>query len=216
MKKINTIFLLVICIIVTEVGVNGAIYLNDLECIFSEDPEKTLIEDNVIAGAICFLHSESNADLILMEYEKSTRQVFNYSLVLEYVDKSIADLESAKIKYAKAIEIGERIGYIEEKLAWFKEYNYDTFIANNNLNKEIAANVMGYLNKADILGVYKHIIDDINELINILNSIRDKVKLNKKPDRSIFWALLQKYLDTTLFGNYSTSIGLDILNNCKE
>ena len=192
------------------------IYCNDLNCIFSEGSEKLLIEDNVVAGAIHFLHSKSNTDLLLMEYEKSARQAFNHAQALEYTEKAIAELEAAKVNYARAVEIGERTGYIEKKQAWFKEYDYDTFISDNKLNKEIAGMVKGYLINADILGVYKHSIDNIDELLTILYSIRDKVKVNEKPGISIFWTLLHQYSETTLFGNYSTRIGLDILSNCDN
>jgi len=192
------------------------IYCNDLNCLFSEGSEKVQIEDNVVAGAIHFLHSKANTDLFLMEYEKSARQAFNYSLALEYVEKAIDELETAKVNYTGAVDIGERIGYIEKKIAWFKDYDYDTFITENNLNKEIAGMVKAYLINADILGVYKHSIDSINELLNILYVLRDKVKVNKKPGISTCWLLLQKYSDTTLFGNYSTRMGLEILSNCEE
>lgn len=207
---------MVIFILVVALNLHSFIVMNDLNCIFSEGSEKLLIEDNVVAGAIHFLHSKSNTDLLLMEYEKSARQAFNHALALEYTEKAIAELEAAKVNYARAVEIGERTGYIEKKQAWFKEYDYDTFISDNKLNKEIAGIVKGYLINADILGVYKHSIDNIDELLTILYSIRDKVKVNEKPGISTFWTLLHQYSETTLFGNYSTRIGLDILSNCDN
>jgi hypothetical protein len=197
-------------------SIHGLLCLNDLSCLFSEGSEKVQIEDNVVAGAIHFLNSKANTDLFLMEYEKSARQSFNYSLALEYVEKAIDELEAAKGDYTSAAEIGKSIGYIEKKIAWFKDYDYDTFITKNNLNKEIAGIVKAYLINADILGVYKHSIESINELLNILYVMRDKVKVNKKPDISTCWLLLQKYSDTTLFGNYSTRMGLEILSNCED
>jgi len=212
MKKIISVLLFFLF----SVHTYALIYCNDLNCIFTDGSEKILIEDNVVAGAIHFLHSKANTDLLLMEFEKSARQDFNFSLSLEYVEKAMAELEAAKVNYARAAEIGERIGYIEKKMAWFKDYDYDTFITKNNLNKEIAGIVKGYLINADILGVYKHSINNINELLNILYLIRDKVKVNEKPDISTCWMLLQKYSDATLFGNYSTQMGLEILSNCEE
>jgi hypothetical protein len=212
MKK----YFIVIFILFVALNLHSLIVMNDLNCIFTDGSEKILIEDNVVAGAIHFLHSKANTDLLLVEFEKSARQDFNFSLALEYVEKAMAELEAAKVNYARAAEIGERIGYIEKKMAWFKDYDYDTFITKNNLNKEIAGIVKGYLINADILGVYKHSITNINELLNILTVMRDKVKVNEKPGISTCWMLLQKYSDTTLFGNYSTQMGLEILSNCEE
>jgi hypothetical protein len=208
MKKI----FLVMFTLILYISGYSFIVMNDINCSFNEGPEKILLEDNVILGATHFLNSKSNADLLLMEYEKSGRQEFNFTLALEYVEKAIAELEISKEKYVKATEIGERLGYIETKQSWFKEFNYDTFIVENNLNREIAGIVKGYLIKGDVLGVYRHNLDNIDGILTTLSSIRDQVKIGKKPDISIFWNLLQQYSEATLFGNYSTVIGRQILS----
>jgi hypothetical protein len=211
MKKI----FLIIIILAFALSMHALLCLNDLNCIFSDSPEKSLIEDNVILGATHFLNSKSNADLLLMEYEKSGRQEFNFTLALEYVEKAIAELESSKEKYVKAAEIGERLGYIETRQTWFKEFSYDTFIVENNFNQEIAGVVKNYLMKGDILGVYRHNINNIDGLLNVLYSIREKLKANIKPEISAFWFLLERYAENALFGNYASRLGRHILNNCE-
>ena len=207
MKKI----LLIITILAFALSMHAFIFMNDLNCAFSESQEKILLEENVIAGSAHFLHSKSYADLLLMEYEKPGQQAFNFTLALEYVEKAIAELEISKEKYVKAAEIGERLGYIETKQSWFKEFNYDTFILENNLNREIAGIVKSYLIKGDVLGVYRHNLDNIDGILTTLSSIRDQVKIGTKPDISSFWKLLQQYSEAALFGNYSTVIGTGVL-----
>ncbi len=207
MKKILlTAFVLLLCL-----NAYTFVVLNDLNCSFTEGPEKILIEDNVVSGAAHFLYSKSYADLLLMEYEKSARQSFNYSLALEYVEKAIAELEASKDNYVRAAEIGQKIGYIEVKQPWFKEFDYDSFIVENNLNKETAGVVKSYLEKGDVLGIYGHTIDNIDGILTTLITVRDQVKVTQKPGITIFWKLLQQYSETALFGNYSTVMGTSIL-----
>ena len=151
-----------------------------------------------------------------MEYEKSANQTFNCALALEYTEKAIAGLESAKVNYMEAKNIGERIGYIEAKTNWFKEFDYDGFITNNKLNKEIAGRVKSYLLKADILGIYGKSIDDIDKILSTLGNIRRQLQISKKPGIRIFWSLFQQYAEAALFGNYATVMGMSVLGDPEQ
>jgi hypothetical protein len=121
MKKVLTI----IIILTFTMGISAFTVCNDLECIFSENPEKTVLSVNLIDGAIHFLKSKSYADLLLYEYEKSALQNYDYSVSFDHVEKAILQLESSRAKYSEAIRIGKRIGYNEKKVPWFKNYDYN-------------------------------------------------------------------------------------------
>lgn len=215
MKKIK-IGLLFALISSFVLNLNAVIAMNDLECIFSENPEKSLIKDNVISGAIGFLLSKSYSDLILMEYEKSAKETFNYPAVLDHLDKTISALEGSKESYIKAKEIGERLGYMENKISWFKGFNYDEFISTNKLNNDIALKVKSYLSKSDVIGLYQENINNITDILNTLYYIKSNVSSNVKPDISVMWKLLHQYSEALLWGNYSTMMGGKILSNCED
>jgi hypothetical protein len=214
--KISRILIIVLPLVFISSSLIGVIAMNDLECIFSEEPEKIVMKDYIISGATEFLLSKSYSDLILMEYEKSVKQAFNFSLVSDYLGKTISALESARDKYIKAKDIGEKLGYIEEKVSWFENFNYIDFINANKLNKDIATEVKSFLAKCDVVGLYQQNIDNIGDILNILYSIKNKVSSNSKPDISSMWKLLQQYSEVLTFGNYSTIIGTKILSNCDD
>ena len=211
MKK----FLMLLFVLGFALNVHGLLCLNDVSPTFPEGTNRALIEGGVVFGAIHFLNSKSYADLLLMEYEKSAHQDFNYELAIDYIEKSIAELEISKSNYLKAKEIGENVGYIQRILICFKEYDYDKYIIENNLNREIAEIVKHYFKQSDILAVYQNNIDNINGILNTLYYIRDNLKINKMPTINSFWKLLEQYSYTTLFGNYASRIGRDVISNCE-
>jgi hypothetical protein len=210
MKKI--IFFTIILIFTLKA--QPLVTVNDITCAFSEGSEKSSIEENIVEGSIHFLQSKSSADLLLCEIEKSANREFNYSLSIEYVEKAISELEISRASYINAIEIGKRIGYIKEKVDWFKFFDYDSFIKDNNLNGELALKVKYYLFRGDVIGIYQQNIDNITNILNTLYLIKDQIKSNRVPDKTAFWKLFQQYAETALFGNYSTIIGSTILENC--
>ncbi|MCP4151340.1 MAG: hypothetical protein GY757_26590 [bacterium] len=76
MKKIS----LAVVLLIIAFQANALLCLNDVDIVFSDGPGKLSINDNVVSGATYFLLSKSNADLLLMEYEKSAVQNFDFSL----------------------------------------------------------------------------------------------------------------------------------------
>jgi hypothetical protein len=207
---------LVIVIVFLTIQMNAFVTLNDVHCLFNEGSEKIQIEENMIDGAAHFLLSKSYADLLLYEYEKSAKQEFNFSMSLEYLEKAIQEVNFSKMKYAAALDIGRKIGYAENKIDWFKTFNYDDFIRDNKLNKEISEVVKSYLVRYDVIGIYQQNIDYINQILYTLNLIKYDLKAKRRPDVMIYWSLLQQYSETVLFGNYSTVMGGTILGQCDD
>lgn len=213
MKRLG--FLFIIFVFLT-LQMNAFVTLNDVHCLFNDGSEKIQIEENMIGGAAYFLLSKSYADLLLYEYEKSAKQEFNFATSFEYVEKAIQEITFSKMKYVTALDIGKKIGYAENKIDWFKTFNYDDFISENKLNKEIAEKVKNHLVRYDVIGIYQQNIDYINQILNTLNLIKYDIKEKRIPDISIYWNLLQQYSETVLFGNYSTVLGGTILGQCDD
>lgn len=209
MKKNFLITILIFCVF----NVYGVICLNDVNCVFQESDEKSVIEDNIVEGSALFLQSKSYVDLILMEYEKSEKQPYNITLVNEYVGKAIVELEASIVKYKTAKEIGEKLGYDNAKIESFRNFNYDEYIAANELNVVIASNVELYLSKCDVIGLYGKNIENLEDILRTLNTIN---QCNSKPGVKVLWNLLHRYANGTLFGNYSTMIGRQILGKCDD
>jgi hypothetical protein len=212
MKKLFT----VIIILFFSSQLPGVVWVNDTDCIFYDHPDKPVITENIVSGAMHFIKSKSYADLLLYEYEKSANLSFNFSASLGYIEKSVLELESAKKKYIEALKIGKVIGYNERKVPWFKNFDYAGFIQFSNLDSGVASRVKTYLSSGDVLGIYQHTINNIEDILNTLYLVRERVRTGKKPELTDMWKLLQQYATATLFGNYATMMGSTILGNCEE
>lgn len=190
--------------------------LNDVYCAFTEGSEKPIIEENIVEGAKYFLQSQSTVSLILYEYEKSAQSPLEYTNCLEHVEKAIKELNTSKEKYTNAADIGKRIGYIQQKVGWFKAFDYEIFVSVNKLNNEVAGKVKNYLYNCDIVGLYQRNNQYIEEILETLILIKSDLLESKRPDVKLIWKLLQQYSETALFGNYATIMGGSILSNCEE
>jgi hypothetical protein len=212
MKKV----FLVIFISTVVLNLQAFIWINDVDCVFSEGYEKSVLREQVISGTMHVLKSKSYIYSFFYEYEKSALQSYNTSESLIFIERSIAELESAKIEYNIALRIGKSIGYINSKVNWFKSFDYDDFVKSNNLNSEIALKVKNYLSSCDIIGIYQQNISNINDILDSLYLVRDRLKAKIKPELKIIWKILQQYSEAALFGNYATLMGSTILGQCED
>ena len=215
--------ILVIILLLVALFVNGNFhpilafnYVNDLECSFSEHPEKTVLSESVISGSIHFLKSKIYVDSLLYEYEKSALEAFNVAVSLEHVENAIMELETAKIKYSDTIKIAGRIGYNAKKAPMFKSFDYDGYGSFSHFNKEIAQKVKGYLSQFNIIGIYQKCVDDIDDILATQAIIKEQLKAGTRPSLPDIWKLMQQYSETSLFGNYASVMGRTVLGQCNE
>jgi hypothetical protein len=200
--------LLIFGLLVTlGVSLHSLLYYNDLIGAFPEGVDKAQIENNVVEGAVHFFMSKSHADLLFKEYERSAITELDKSQSLIHVENAIAELKISMGKYQNAADTGKRIGYNQEKLQYFKNFDYGEFAAQNHLNSQVAAEVSTFLSKGDIVGVYNKNIDKLSGISATLDTIRDTLENGDKPDIHILWTLVQQYSETLLFGNYTTMMG---------
>lgn len=194
----------------------GFSYCNDLECSFSEHPEKTLLSESVVTGSIHFLKAKIYVDSLLYEFEKSALEPFDVAVSLDHLEKAISELEIAKTKYAETIKIGVRIGYNEKKSSMFKSFDYDSYVDFSHFNGEVSQKVKGYLSNFNIIGIYQKCLDDINEILVTQSIILEQLKAGKRPNLSDIWKIMQQYSETSLFGNYASVMGRTVLGQCSE
>ncbi len=194
----------------------SCVFLNDVVCAFSPTAEKSSIEDNIIAGATYFLASKANADLLLMEYEKASNQKLDIASSLSCATAAIGKLETARKKYILARDIGQRIGYMEFKRPMFQNFDYDNLISQRKLVYPVADRVGGYLTGMDIVGLYSENITNIDNILKTLKEIDGLLRQNRKPGIDLIWRPLQEYAEAILFGNYATTMGIEVLNSGGE
>ncbi len=211
--------LVLILVFVVPFNLSGVISGNDLVCSFNEHPDKSQIEENVISGCTFFLRAKSAFYLLLMEYEKTCNRpnlASDIQLMNEHLEATIASLEVSIDFYIRARDLGQRIGLNQNKLGWFKAYNYNMLVENQKLKPEMSMKVMQYLSKGDILGIYNQNIVNLSDLMVDLTTVRLKLTKNMRPDVTAMWRMLEKFSDAVMFGNYSTRMGKTVLNNCEK
>lgn len=208
MKNINVLIL----IFLITCGFNGYsfIVMNDIVPVFPGEDQRA-IENNVIQGAVHFLQAQSQASLLLGEFEKSGKQPFSYSFALQAVEGAISEVEKSIYEYEVAVTIGKRAGYVHAVIQKFKNYNYDVFVSEKGLNRDIMEMVRAYFSGGNIIGAYQQNMEYLGEILITLHLIKDKLDTNQLPDISLFWQLVRQFSRTALFGNYCTSAAVDIL-----
>lgn len=212
-KTFFIILAIIASLVFLKTSIHALLWVNDIVPVF-EDPDgqkKQEIETHVISGASFFLQAQSFANLLLYEYELSGKQSFNNEKALQYTETAINLLENARDQYVSAMGIGESVGYSAVKIPRLRSFDYNAFIIENRLNKDIAKKVQGYLSSGDILGIYQQAANDITAILNTLYSIREALKVGEKPGIHLFWKLLQQYSESSLFGNYATLMGTTVL-----
>jgi len=184
--------------------------LNDIVPVFSEKSQLS-IENAVIQGAVHFLQAQSQASLLLAEYEKSGQQPFNFPAALTLTDKSITEIEKALDRYNQAATIGKQTGYINGMIQKCKNFDYNSFASEKSMNSDIMVMVKAYFCQGNIVGIYRQYVEYLGDILINLNLIREKLSQNIVPEISMFWQLVQQFSKAALFGNYCTITAQTVL-----
>ncbi len=193
---------------ITTVNLFGYLYANDTDNGFPE-PEKSAISDSIVKGASGFLASNAEAMLLLKEYEVSSYESFNVSNALLKTESALQYLKESRKNFFDAMKTGEKCAYEKTSADKLVNFDYNSFITENKLIGEIADPVAYYLKRGDVIGMYNKNIQNIDEIIELLESIQTSLIKNEKPDITVFWDLLQKFATCKLFGNYMTVLSLN-------
>jgi hypothetical protein len=65
--------------------------------------------------------------------------------------------------------------------------------------------VKAYFTGGNIVGAYRHRVEDLSEILIMLHQIKEKLVDQQTPDISLFWNLYQRFSEASLFGNYCTT-----------
>lgn len=209
-RKMLPIFVF-ICVFI-GLNLSAFINFNDIECVFNSTPEKPILKENMVNGAIHFLYAKSHISELLAEYEKSAKDkvTVNTLYSFEISGKAIEELKQAIICYSTAKQIGENIGYNSSQVDLIKAYNYDQL--KQGYNAYIAGVVIQYLKSGDVIGLYQKNLEYLNNMLNILETMEKEFQANSTPNITAYWKLVQLESEATLFGNTSTVFGLKALN----
>ena len=185
----------------------GAFHFANDMCGSFDEIYSASIEGYVIEGASLYFEASSDLMSFFHESEIGGKEIYNSPQALEYVASAIEHLKQSKGKYIEASLLGKTAGYDYERCRCLREFGYDNFALQRGLNYNVMAKVKGYLKNGNVTGFYDRIASDIEELTVQLNEIKGQLESGTAPEMPVLWDLLQKFTDTTLFGNYATMSG---------
>ena len=186
--------------------IDAFFWCNDIASPFDEGKSST-IENLVIEGSSLYFKANAEMMNLYAEAEIPPNVEYNDAGSLELVQSALGYLKASKSKYLQAIQVGRAVGYVESKIDLLKAFNYDRFAVESGLNETAANRVKGFLKNGDVIGYYQEIADELDGLMVILSDMEKSLQDRVKPSIPVFWDLLQKLSELTLFGNYGTIMG---------
>jgi hypothetical protein len=198
--------MLVVVFFVMVPKIGAFFWCNDIASPFDEAKSGT-IENLVIEGSSLYFKANAEIMNLYAEAEILPNVEYNDSKSLALVQAALEYLKESKSKYLQAIQMGTAVGYVESKINLLKTFNYDRFAVEYGLNETVKNRVKGFLKNGDVIGYYKEIADELDGLMVILTDMEKSLQDRVRPSLPVFWNLLQKLSELTLFGNYGTIMG---------
>jgi hypothetical protein len=87
-----------------------------------------------------------------------------------------------------------------------KNFNYDRYCESNGLNNEIFNEVKGYLIKGQVSEIYGKLLEDMETMIVLLQSVKKNIDNNLFPPVRTVRQLNHNYSTSLLFGQYVADI----------
>jgi len=179
--------------------------------VIQEVGEKT-IEMYIVEGSGYYLGAVANINNILQFYEGQEINGIDFYHFNRLLDQALINMDKAIITYDTLIRRAETMPYnkvVLEKLAGF---DYNTFMIEKFLNKEIFQQVEGYLKVGYITGIFKHTYENFLNIKGLLVSIKSLASVNRLPNLDTIWQLNEKCLETSYFGSYVARVFNEINN----
>lgn len=194
-------------------NLNGLFVLNDTEGAFNSNPCEDCegytafgLEQLIVMGAGYFIRSNSDYQLFLETIEMSGIYGVNNEDMTNKIDNAIKQMELANETYYQILLVSNLLEYnptVLEKLKYFDFYYYQYA---NRLNPTIFKQVEKFLKSGDVRGCYQLFYTATNEILYRLRSIKTSVDALTMPKISDCWRLNQLYMETQLFGQYTTEV----------
>lgn len=204
-RKLIKLALGVVLLFVLIVGLNAVMVANDPTTPF---PRKTSVQigDMITDSASELLQSAADAFLLLNEVEIAGRSGLNSQAALQRADMAAARVEQALKLFREIIITGNETGYEGRRIGQLRSFDYSRFAQENGLSQETMNEVSTYLGRGNVLGFYRRHAHNLQLLLTTLQRIRAELLAGRLPENRVFWALLQQYNSTMIFGNYASMV----------
>jgi hypothetical protein len=207
LKMIVGIFLIAFL----NLSIYGYVWANYSPIVFCEEcDEKSTINNFVIEGGGHFLKGYSYVLTLLNKIELSDLQGIDYKELQQIADNAVSNMDNAKTTYLSLVELAASTPYNPGSIQKLKDFDYDCFQNEHQLNSIIFKEAVSYLEKGDVRGIYNKLLVEIENILNRLYSIKSAIDSETFPEIPAIWKLNQACSETMLFGQYAAEIFYNI------
>ncbi len=164
----------------------------------------------LVASAEYFIQSNSDYQMFLKTIEVSDIYGINNEDMANTIDNAIKNMELANETYSQILQVSILLEYNPAVLEKLKYFDYDNYQNVNRLNSAIFEQVEQLLKPGDVRGCYKRFYIASNDILLRLRSLKTIADKCIMPKISNCWRLNQLYMETQLFGQYTTEVFMSL------
>jgi hypothetical protein len=210
MKSSIFVKILIICIFIFIINLNtsfGRIWHNGAGSGYDGDGGDgtagiyNSIEYYITLGAGHYLKANSNFQEFLTMVEMQDIRGIDFPAMQNAAGSSLVNMENAVTIYVNLVNQAETTPYNEAVIARLKDFDYQSFMQENDLNPVVFAEVEEFLQKGDITGLFKKVHTYLTGIAQMLKAINDELALNRVPQLPGLWRLNETFSHVSLFGS---------------
>jgi hypothetical protein len=193
-------------------NLSGVIWYNRTNRSFQEIPAEGLclqekaLKAYVIEGAGYFLKSYSDFLLFLDKVEMAELQGYDQQELQFILDNAIEKMQYTHVLYCQLKQKADATPYDPAIIADLSIFNYDLFMEEKGLLKDIFKQVKAFLSKGKIRELYGEVLMQTERILSIANLIREQLVLGELPQVSHLYDLNEALAQYMLFGEYSARV----------
>ncbi|MCU0285462.1 MAG: hypothetical protein MUF15_03580 [Acidobacteria bacterium] len=165
-----------------------------------------LIKDYIIIGANLYLSAAADIQNLIKMIEVQDSQEIDLIQLNKLTESALAHMQNACDDYKKLIEIAEITPYNGTIQVALRNFDYTTFMLENDLNEKVFENIEKLLKCGDITGALRKTYSYFLGISALLNNIKADASASRLTDVKTFWKLNEACAEASLFGSYVTRI----------
>lgn len=169
------------------------------------------IEYYITLGAGYYLNATSDFRKFLKMVEMQDIEGLDFFALQKESGSSLVNMENAAFIYMILVRQAENTPYNEAVITRLKDFDYQSFMLENNLNPVVFAEVKGCLQMGDITGLLKKVHNELKEMAAMLKSVNDELTSNRVPQLPLLWNINETFSHASLFGSYTARMFSEVL-----
>lgn len=160
----------------------------------------------IVESAGHLLNSYSGMLTLLNRVEMSELNGPNTAEIRELTDRVIEDMEKANCTIQLLKTTADQTPYYQPVIQRLLTFDFDGLQMDRGLNAVIFAEVKAYLSQGDIRGLYASFLDNTEEILDLLYTVKASVNADKLPDLHSLWRINQDYMSLITSGQYTSEV----------